>query len=84
MTQQAEPALRPLPRLDDAWEVVTMPAAPAFQLPATAPRTVSPVRAGAVSSSEVHHHGRTCWWDVLDARWAGPAHPDPRVPRRVR
>lgn len=29
--------------------------------------------------SEAHTHDRRCWWDVFACRWAGPAHPDPRV-----
>ncbi|MDD7967854.1 hypothetical protein [Actinomycetospora lemnae] len=28
-----------------------------------------------------HVHDRTCWWDVLECRWAGPAHPAPPTPR---
>ncbi|GLZ48795.1 hypothetical protein Acsp06_49800 [Actinomycetospora sp. NBRC 106375] len=30
-----------------------------------------------------HVHDRSCYWDVMECRWAGPAHPvarDPRVP----
>lgn len=30
-----------------------------------------------------HVHDRTCWWDVLACRWAGPAHPDLARPATV-
>jgi hypothetical protein len=36
------------------------------------PTTASPLGAA-------HVHDRTCWWDVRQCRWAGPAHPTPQA-----
>jgi hypothetical protein len=36
-------------------------------------------RRARTSSRGRHEHTRACWWDHLEARWAGPDHPpDPR------
>ena len=35
------------------------------------PRRPAPQRA-----AHGHVHDRSCWWDLTQCRWAGPAHPD--------
>lgn len=31
----------------------------------------------SVCFEPAHVHDRSCWWDVMACRWAGPAHPAP-------
>jgi hypothetical protein len=41
----------------------------------------TPLRPVSTSASPAHEHTRSCWWDHLECRWAGPAHPVPRDAR---
>jgi hypothetical protein len=37
----------------------------------------TPLRPVSAPSQGAHEHTRTCWWDHLACRWAGPDHPAP-------
>jgi hypothetical protein len=35
----------------------------------------TPLRPVSAPARGTHEHTRSCWWDHLACRWAGPAHP---------
>ncbi|GAA4891754.1 hypothetical protein [Actinomycetospora straminea] len=41
----------------------------------------APTRPVTTVPQPPHVHDRTCFWDVLACRWAGPAHPAPPAPQ---